>query len=581
MSDPASWDDPSCGGPAQSIDWRRSWESAPCGLVDADLDGLIVAVNGRACELSGFTVPELVGRKNWLDLLSVGNRIFYDTQLAPVLLLEGSISEIMVDVVTRGGDRLPALLTVDLLLDETGATRGTRIALMAARDRRQFEISLRNARDAAERADRARATALRRLELQADATEALASSTDLDTAVDRLAQVLVPRLAGWCVIFTVDPSDPSARMRWTAAHADPDRQAAVERVAELLSHGQSASNLFLEGPTSSPTTLMTGLSEQLDNDTTADVELRDLYQAVGVDSTVVAPSYARGERVAVTIVVRGDGQPEFVEDDRADMAEVAGRTGIFVDSARRFAREHADSMTLQQSLLTAPPSIPALEIAVRYIPAQDGAQVGGDWYDAFVQPDGATVVAIGDVMGHDIAAAAAMGQIRGIIRTIGHTIAGQPSDTLTRADLAARGLQTAVIASAILARIEDSVPRGEPGHDGVTLRWSNAGHPPPMLVTATGEATVLTRPTDVLLGVDPHRPRHDHEVRLAAGDTVVLYTDGLIERSHQDIDEGLRRLADALAGQHAATLGSLCDSVLDQLGSGSRDDIAMLALRVR
>lgn len=569
-------------GSAEQVEWIRSWESAPCALLDVDPDGMIVAANRAFCEVAGFTVSELVGRVRWLDLLSVGSRLFYETRLAAVLLLEGSITEVMIEVVPRNGGTVPALVNGQLLRAHAGSILGTRLAVMTARDRQQFEAVLRGARDAAEQAESASARTRRRLELQAEATGALAGGADPGTAIDRLARVLVPRLADWCLIFTSDPSDPVATMRWAAAHIELDKQQAVERVAELTPHYSSASTFFAQSLAGRAATLIPHISEKHLDSATADPELRSLLSAIGSDSAIVAPSYARGERVAVTVLVRGSERIAFTEDERADMAEVAARTAIIIDNTHRYAREHADSITLQNSLLTAPPSIPDLELEVRYVPSQVRAQVGGDWYDAYVQPDGATVVVIGDVVGHDIVAAAAMGRLRGVIRTIGHTIFGSPCDTLARADRAARDLQADVIASAILARIEKAAAPAEgPPAETVTLRWTNAGHPPPMLLSQTGEVTILERPADLLLGVSPNQERHDHTVELHPGDTLLLYTDGLIEHPLENIDDSLTRLSAALTNQHLTTLGSLCDLLLRELASSSLDDIALLALRLR
>ena len=129
-------------------------------------------------------------------------------------------------------------------------------------------------------------------------------------------------------------------------------------------------------------------------------------------------------------------------------------------------------------MLTAPPEPDHCEIVVRYVPAAAGAEIGGDWYDAFMQADGATVLAIGDVVGHDTRAAAAMGQVRGLLRGIGYASGGSPAEVLTELDRAMQGLALDTMATALVARLEqDDVDLRA---SQTRLRWSSAGHPPPV-----------------------------------------------------------------------------------------------------
>jgi serine phosphatase RsbU (regulator of sigma subunit) len=246
-----------------------------------------------------------------------------------------------------------------------------------------------------------------------------------------------------------------------------------------------------------------------------------------------------------------------------------------IDNLHRTAREHSNSVALQQALLTAPPQVPGLQIVIRYVPATTGNEIGGDWYDAFLQPDGTPVLAIGDVVGHDIYAAAAMGQLRGVIRTVGYTTSATPAEILTRADAAARGLRVEVLATTVIARIEGV------GADVATLGWSNAGHPPPILITADGPRLLDAAPDRPLgIGRRADRARHDRCVEFRHGDILLLYTDGLIERRDEDLDAALDRLIATLAQAPATDLEALCDLVLTDHGDGARDDIALLAVRV-
>ncbi|SEP04554.1 SpoIIE family protein phosphatase [Trujillonella endophytica] len=232
---------------------------------------------------------------------------------------------------------------------------------------------------------------------------------------------------------------------------------------------------------------------------------------------------------------------------------------------------------LQRSLLSDPPSRPDLRMAVRYVPATREAQVGGDWYDVFTQPDGSTVLVIGDVVGHDTAAAADMAQLRGLLRGIAYDNAAGPACVLGRLDAAIEGLGLGAMATVLLARLT-------PGVDGrVTVRWASAGHLPPLVVDPDGTVRVLDggRP-GLLLGVSPGAHRSDTDTVLADGSTLVLCTDGLVERRDQLFDTGVERLRDALAELRSAPVEEVCDGVLAQLvPDGAEDDVALVVVRLQ
>ena len=237
------------------------------------------------------------------------------------------------------------------------------------------------------------------------------------------------------------------------------------------------------------------------------------------------------------------------------------------------------SETLQRSLLTDPPQPDHLQIAVRYRPAAQEAQVGGDWYDAFLTADGATCLVIGDVAGHDRDAAAAMGQMRNLMRGVAYTLNEPPAAVLSALDRAIRDLAVGSLATAVLARVESVDPREGLGPSVRRLRWSNAGHPPPLVIDADGSTRLLRTEADLLLGLDPDTDRGDHEELLAPGSTLLLYTDGLVERREASLDDGLDRLQEVSGDLATVELSELCDRLLDLLGTQGNDDIALLALR--
>ena len=244
------------------------------------------------------------------------------------------------------------------------------------------------------------------------------------------------------------------------------------------------------------------------------------------------------------------------------------------------AKARETSIALQHSLFTAPPEPDHLHLVVRYQPAARDLEIGGDWYDAFLTKDGATTLVIGDVTGHDYHAAAAMGQLRGLIRAIAYDSGHPPATVLERTDEAIAGLNlgSSATATAIMARLEQD-PVGR--LDGVrTVRWTNAGHPHPLLLRADGTIEILDRRNDPLLGVLAGTPRTEHSVNMHPKDTLFLYTDGLTERRGVPWTTSTAALVDALRGGHTKTLDELADHVLATLApSEAADDVALVLVR--
>jgi serine phosphatase RsbU (regulator of sigma subunit) len=295
-------------------------------------------------------------------------------------------------------------------------------------------------------------------------------------------------------------------------------------------------------------------------------------------SVLLVPLSSGARSLGVLCLAKGPETAPFSADDLATATDIGRRAGLALENARLYERQRTASEVLQRSLLTPLPEPDHLQIAARYLPAAQEAQVGGDWYDSFLQPDGATVLVIGDVVGHDMNAAAAMGQLRNLLRGISYDSSHNPAQLLTRVDCAIRGLQIDTLATAVVARIEQT-PEQRTRLER-TLRWSNAGHPPPFLLRATGIVTVLDTDDGLLLGLDPEIERHDHVVTLLPGDTIVLFTDGLVERRDSPIEEGLVRLEALLGSLVDLPLEDLCTELVSRLlPDNADDDVAIVAVR--
>ncbi|WP_448640354.1 PP2C family protein-serine/threonine phosphatase [Geodermatophilus sp. URMC 63] len=413
-----------------------------------------------------------------------------------------------------------------------------------------------------------------RVRFLADVTESLAELLDTGEAADRLARLVVPRLADWATV-TVLAGD-GAPGRSARAHRDPARLDDVDTyLAGRVTAPRDQAALATALRSGEPVHL-SGVDPDVGRESLPEGPVRAAWERLAPASSLLVPLQARGSAFGVLSLVRCGERPRHTEAEVALAMETARRGALALDNTRRYGRQLRVAETLQHSLLTPPPQPEGLEIAVRYRPAGSQALVGGDWYDAVAQPDGATLLVIGDVTGHGVEAAAAMAQLRSAVRTLAYDSPDSPARTLDRVDRVLTGLHRGTLATALVARLE--LPDG----DGARmLRWSSAGHLPPLLVSPEREVRVLTSRAERLLGIQEPAPRTDHEVTVRPGETVLLVTDGLVEAGRRDIDSGLDRLTDALHGLARLPADALCDRLLSRVvPERTDDDLAVLAVRV-
>jgi serine phosphatase RsbU (regulator of sigma subunit) len=237
-------------------------------------------------------------------------------------------------------------------------------------------------------------------------------------------------------------------------------------------------------------------------------------------------------------------------------------------------REHEMTVTLQRTMLMTPDIVHHDDVAVRYLPADDTLTVSGDWYDLIDLPGGRFALTIGDVVGHGLEAAAVMGMLRSVLNAAVRTLE-RPAQALEVLGLYARSMEGALNTTSINALVDP---------DSRLITYSNAGHPPLVLAHPDGECELLNQVIDPPLGARPqHVPSSQAGHSYSSGDTLVLYTDGLIERRGEDIDVGLDRLISTLGRHSTHDPELLADAVMSDLGVGSgraRDDIALIVLRL-
>jgi anti-sigma regulatory factor (Ser/Thr protein kinase) len=261
----------------------------------------------------------------------------------------------------------------------------------------------------------------------------------------------------------------------------------------------------------------------------------------------------------------------FDDEDLAFLTTLGREGAVALERARLYEHERDIAATLQRRLLPERlPSMPAFSLAARYLAGGQGLQVGGDWYDAMELPGGELALVVGDVVGHGIEAASAMGQLRTALRfaLLEH---GRPADALAGINRLVHQMQAGEVATLACAVVDPA--RQEVVH-------ASAGHPPPLVLAPGKEPCYLSGGRSLPLGAVAHSQFREETAAFEPGSTLILYTDGLIERRGESIDEGLERLRAAAAGGAEADLEELLGLVVRQLlPTAPTDDVAVLALR--
>ncbi|NEK87821.1 SpoIIE family protein phosphatase [Blastococcus saxobsidens] len=400
-----------------------------------------------------------------------------------------------------------------------------------------------------------------------DAARLMAEAADVEGTMDRLAELAVARLADVCVIDLVTEQGMT---RPAARHRDPARQPLLDQLREKLLAGQLPGHPGLRALREGRTQWVRDFDEARLAGSTLPGEHREAVRELGVASVVSVPMAIEGRRLGVISFAADREREPFTAADVEMAEQLALHLSQVVDKARRFEFAEQTSHTLQESLLPPrPPEVPGLRTAVRYVAATQGVDVGGDFYDVVRLPGDLVGLSAGDVVGHDITAAATMGQLRSVCRAQ-MTDGPSPAALIERLQANWDLFELQRMATVLFGMLDPA--SGE-------LRLASAGHLPPVLC-ADGAAQFLpVRPTRMLGAPPSEGPVQEWVGELPVGATLVLFTDGLVESRHSDIDAGLDRLLEVAARACSADPDALCDRLLAELAGEHRaDDIALLAL---
>jgi serine phosphatase RsbU (regulator of sigma subunit) len=290
---------------------------------------------------------------------------------------------------------------------------------------------------------------------------------------------------------------------------------------------------------------------------------------------------AHGEMLGVMAFLAGPRRGRFNADEISLAVEVAARAGLALDNAKRFAREHNAAEMLQRAVLPRRlPAISGLSLSAEYRPGIADMPAGGDWYDAVALTGGRLYFSVGDVMGKGTPAAALMGQVRSALRAYA-VLEPSPAVVLERTDVLFDTLQEDRLVTAVVGTVDPATGQ---------VRLANAGHPAPVVIGADGAVRMVEGGNSLLLGTGALRSvtsvpsRTEHRFDLDPGDTLVLFSDGLLERRGEHLAKGFKRLVDAVDSLRSVPeedeMGPLATRLVDLVSADEEveDDVVVLCI---
>ncbi|MFG3226176.1 SpoIIE family protein phosphatase [Kitasatospora sp. NPDC048194] len=423
--------------------------------------------------------------------------------------------------------------------------------------------------------------AQQRLGLLNEASNRIGTTLDLHRTARELVEVVIPRFADFVTVDLRDavlsgeepgpvPRDGSVLMRAVAVGETAD-DGSMTAAADQVGETSQSAEVYAQSLRTRRSILVSDVTEDELRRIVASPDRVQPGLDAGVHSYLMVPLVARGLVLGGAEFVRTRNPVPFGPADRSLAEELVARTALAIDNGRLYRRERDTALTLQRSLL--PQEIHrtiGLELAYRYLPSSVVSEVGGDWFDVVPLTAGRVALIVGDVMGHGIRAAATMGQLRTVARTL-VTLDLEPARVLYRLDEATTALGDGQFATCVCV-VYDPLDR--------SCTAACAGHLPPVVADTEGNAQLLDLPPGAPLGVGGV-PFESVEFALPEEAILTLYTDGLVERRGRDLDEGLDLLRRTVADRRP-TLEQTCDAVLTRLtGRTPEDDIALIMAQVR
>jgi serine phosphatase RsbU (regulator of sigma subunit) len=405
-----------------------------------------------------------------------------------------------------------------------------------------------------------------KLRYLADATAELASSLDYEATLANVAQAAVPWFADWCSIALGFDGE----LRTLAvAHVDPEKVALAREFEDRYPPDPTADRGSYQVFRSGESQLTPEITNEMLDQLVEDEAQRDFIRVLNLRSAIAVPLQLADRVLGVVTWVAGEQGRRFTADDLAFGEDLARRAAVAIDNAQLHTELREMAVRLQRAVLpSALPELPGWELAAHYSPAGH-LEAGGDFYDVIPLDDSRIAFFIGDVMGRGVQAAAAMAQMRSAVRVL-VAVDPDPVTLLTRLDTFFDRYELNQLVTMLYAV-------ADPGANLLVI--ANAGHLPPVIVRADGHNEVVAVREEPLLGAGG-ASRSVGVVDFFPGDALLAFTDGLVERRHEDIDVGQTRLLHACEAILPGSTSEALDALVSQVSDPSRDDdVAALLVR--
>ncbi|MGX1135563.1 PAS domain S-box-containing protein [Streptomyces glaucescens] len=532
------------------------FETCPIGLLMLDEDLRYVHLNQALADMDGLPIEEHIGRR-MPDVMGASDDAGLDRLLRGVAEQGRPAVGHLVGVRREGRDQVRSV-SLFPLTRAVGTRPGVGGLVLDVTDREQALVEAAESRE--------------RLALLDRATTRIGTTLDVKVTAGELVDAVVPDFADASVVEVVDwmdepevfdPRLPLVTHRIAARTVLPPPAGELVSGLETVRYPPGSSIHRMLG-TGRP--IAVPISADFVTTTVVHQERARILVDSGLTGLVIAPLIARGTVQGLTMFGRSAARAPFTEQDLRLAAELSSRAALSLDNARLYSRVQDIALTLQRALLpTSLATSPHLEVAHRYVPGSHVTVVGGDWYDVISLPGDRVALVVGDVMGHGVPAAAAMGNLRITAKALARSV---PEPSLLLAELDACAQEAGIELATCLYTVYD------PGTG--RARIACAGHPPPLVLHPGGRVETVDAVLGIPLGVGGH-PFRTTEIALPDDAVLALYTDGLVESRGRDIDEGLA-LARTVLSDSPDGLEETADRMLSALLPRPPGDDTVLVL---
>ncbi|MFD5427694.1 SpoIIE family protein phosphatase [Streptomyces sp. NPDC127084] len=539
------------------------FETCPIGLVMLDEQFRYIHLNQALAEMDGLSIEEHIGRRMG-EVMITSDDGEYERMLHAVAAERRPVLGALVALRTPAFPDRDQVRSVSFF-PLSGAV-GTRSGLGGL----MTDVTDR------ERAIREASASRRRLGLLDRAAARIGTTLDLDVTAQELVDVAVPEFADAAVVEIVEwmdeslpflPEWPLTTCRLASGTVLPPPATEAVGGLDCVTYPPGSA---IHAMMSTGRPLCVPVNDEFMARTVVHEQRARLLRQSGLEHILIAPLVARGAVQGLAMFGRSAARPAFTDDDLSLSAELASRAAICLDNARLYGQVQEIALTLQRALLPSALAVsPHVEVAHRYVPGSRITEVGGDWYDVIGLPGGRVALVVGDVMGHGVPAAAAMGRLHISARALARH-KQEPDQLLAELDICA---QDAGIELATCLYIVYDPATGR-------ARIANAGHPPPLVLHPDGTVDAVGEVLGVPLGVGGH-PFATTEIELPDRAVIALYTDGLVEARGRDIEDGLAMVSAELRGA-SGLLEDTVERILARLlPEPPRDDTVLVLARVR